>query len=213
MSHVGHNSKVPIRIHDRYLQIILRFAKCRPPCEGREKWIMNYGILPVKTDPYSWLISIHPVFAISRNFKMPIWKESFEKSASIQLNIARKKMCGALKSMPTRSRTVVCVWGRVRVVRRLYVVIISAPYGNGPRYFSALVSSLVPWGHWSEPWLKIIKTQWNCLYEFWLLVLIFFQNFEKIDLIIFSNRSNRLNRQKSLHRLDRVFGQRINRSI
>jgi len=37
-----HNSKVPIRIHERYLQIILRFAKCTPPCEGRGKWIMEY---------------------------------------------------------------------------------------------------------------------------------------------------------------------------
>jgi len=51
MSHMGHNSKVPIRIHDRYLQIILRFAKCGPPCEGRGKWIMDYRILVVKTDP------------------------------------------------------------------------------------------------------------------------------------------------------------------
>jgi len=35
MSHVEHNSKVHIRVHDRYLQIILKFAKCGPPCEGR----------------------------------------------------------------------------------------------------------------------------------------------------------------------------------
>ena len=47
---MGHNSKVPIRIHERYLQIVLRFAKCEPPCEGRGKWIMDYGILPAKTD-------------------------------------------------------------------------------------------------------------------------------------------------------------------
>ena len=30
MSLVGHNSMVPIFIHKRYLQIILRFAKCGP---------------------------------------------------------------------------------------------------------------------------------------------------------------------------------------
>jgi len=38
-------SKVPIRIHERFLQIILKFAKCGPPCEGRRKWIMDYGTL------------------------------------------------------------------------------------------------------------------------------------------------------------------------
>jgi len=61
MSHLGHNSKVPIRIHDRYLQIIrvLRFAKCGPPCEGRGKWIMDYEILPVKTDPLEGPTIIH----------------------------------------------------------------------------------------------------------------------------------------------------------
>jgi len=37
-----------------------------------------------------------------------------------------------------------------------------------------------------------------------------FQNFEKIDLIILPNRSNRSNRKKSLNRLDRFIGQRIN---
>jgi len=51
MSHVGHNCKVPIRIHKRYLQIIMKFAKCGPPCEGIGKWIMDYGILQVRTDP------------------------------------------------------------------------------------------------------------------------------------------------------------------
>jgi len=73
MSYMGHNFKVPIHIHGRYLQIILKFAKCKPPwrdnvvywktngkinndlqCEiylfeGRGKWIMDYGILPVRT--------------------------------------------------------------------------------------------------------------------------------------------------------------------
>jgi len=49
---MGQNSKVPIRIHDRCLQVILRFAKCGPPFEGRGKWIMDFGILPFKTDPY-----------------------------------------------------------------------------------------------------------------------------------------------------------------
>ena len=38
----------------------------------------------------------------------------------------------------------------------------------------------------------------------------YFQNFEKIDLIILPNRSNRSNRKKSLNRLDRFIGQRIN---
>jgi len=37
-----------------------------------------------------------------------------------------------------------------------------------------------------------------------------FQNFGKIDLIILPNRSNRSNRKKSLNRLDRFIGQRIN---
>jgi len=37
-----------------------------------------------------------------------------------------------------------------------------------------------------------------------------FQNFEKIDLIILPNRSNRSYRKKSLNRLDRFIGQRIN---
>jgi len=31
MSCMGHDFKVPI--HERYLQIILKFAKCKPPCE------------------------------------------------------------------------------------------------------------------------------------------------------------------------------------
>jgi len=38
-----------------------------------------------------------------------------------------------------------------------------------------------------------------------------FQNFEKIDLINLPNRSNRSNRKKSLNRLDRFVGQRINK--
>jgi hypothetical protein len=29
----------------RFISIILKFAKCGPPCEGRGKWIMDYGIL------------------------------------------------------------------------------------------------------------------------------------------------------------------------
>jgi len=37
-----------------------------------------------------------------------------------------------------------------------------------------------------------------------------FQNFEKIDLIILPNRSNRSNRKKSPNRLGRFIGQRIN---
>jgi len=37
-----------------------------------------------------------------------------------------------------------------------------------------------------------------------------FQNFEKIDLIILPNRSNRCNHKKSPNRLDRFIGQRIN---
>ena len=40
-----------------------------------------------------------------------------------------------------------------------------------------------------------------------------FQNFEKIDLIILPNRSNRSNRKKSLNRLDRFIGQRINKYL
>jgi len=40
-----------------------------------------------------------------------------------------------------------------------------------------------------------------------------FQNFEKIDLIILPNRSNRSNRKKSLNRLHRFIGQRINTSL
>jgi len=60
---MGHNSKVPIRIYDRYLQIILRFAKYRPPCEGRGKWIMDYEYFLLgpfflsvflKTQPNHW---------------------------------------------------------------------------------------------------------------------------------------------------------------
>jgi len=43
--HVGQNSKIPIRIGQKYLQIILKFAKCGPPCEGTGKLIMNYGML------------------------------------------------------------------------------------------------------------------------------------------------------------------------
>jgi len=45
MSHVGYISKLPIPIHERYLQIILKFAKCGPPCDGGRKWIIDYGIL------------------------------------------------------------------------------------------------------------------------------------------------------------------------
>ena len=52
MSHVGQNSKVPIRIQEICLQIILKFAKCGPPCEGRGKWIVDYGILAVRTDAH-----------------------------------------------------------------------------------------------------------------------------------------------------------------
>ena len=37
-----------------------------------------------------------------------------------------------------------------------------------------------------------------------------FSEFRKIDLIILPNRSNRSNRKKSLNRLDRFIGQRIN---
>ena len=48
MSHMDSNSKVPIRIRERYLQIILRFAKCGPPCEGRGRWIMDYGIFRLR---------------------------------------------------------------------------------------------------------------------------------------------------------------------
>jgi len=47
MSHMGHNSKVPIRVPERYLQLIMKFAKCGPPCEGRGKWFVR----PVRTDP------------------------------------------------------------------------------------------------------------------------------------------------------------------
>ena len=48
------------------VQIILKFAKCVPPCEGRENWITNYGILPVRTDPndeslMTWRIHMHDV--------------------------------------------------------------------------------------------------------------------------------------------------------
>jgi len=39
-----------------------------------------------------------------------------------------------------------------------------------------------------------------------------FQNFEKIDLIILPNRSNRSNRKELLNRLDGFIGQRINRT-
>jgi len=59
MSHMGHNSKVPIRIHERYLQILLKFTKCRPSCEGRGKWITDYGIPSVRTDPESYLRMSH----------------------------------------------------------------------------------------------------------------------------------------------------------
>jgi len=58
MSHMGHNSKVPIRIRERYLQIILKFVKYGPLCEGRGKWIMDYRILPVSTDSNESLGSI-----------------------------------------------------------------------------------------------------------------------------------------------------------
>jgi len=40
-----------------------------------------------------------------------------------------------------------------------------------------------------------------------------FQNFEKINLINLPNRSNRSNRKKSLNRLDRFMGQRINTCV
>jgi len=40
--HVRHNSKVSIRIHKRYLQITLKFAKCEPRAREEENglWIM-----------------------------------------------------------------------------------------------------------------------------------------------------------------------------
>jgi len=50
MSRVGHNSEIPIRIHERYLQIILKFAN-----SVRGNRIMDYGSwkIPARTDPYS----------------------------------------------------------------------------------------------------------------------------------------------------------------
>ena len=64
MSHMGHNFKVPIRIHERHLQIILRFAKCGPPCEGRRKWIIDYVTLPAKTD-FNSVMTIEKKWGIS----------------------------------------------------------------------------------------------------------------------------------------------------
>ena len=48
---MGHNFKVPNLIHERYPQIVTKSVKCGPPCEGREKWIIDYGTLPVRTEP------------------------------------------------------------------------------------------------------------------------------------------------------------------
>jgi len=45
MFHVGQNSKIPLRIRQKYLQIILKFAECGPLCEGTGKLIMNYEML------------------------------------------------------------------------------------------------------------------------------------------------------------------------
>jgi len=64
MSHMGHNPKVPIRIHEGYPQIILKFAKCdlRVREEETGLWIMEYFQLgPTLTEysiihhPFSWL--------------------------------------------------------------------------------------------------------------------------------------------------------------
>jgi len=38
MAHMGHNFKVPIRIHERYLQIILKFARPCSPTLGQVDW-------------------------------------------------------------------------------------------------------------------------------------------------------------------------------
>jgi len=43
MPRMGHNSTVPIRIHERYLQIIPKFGIIW--CEGRGKWMTEYGML------------------------------------------------------------------------------------------------------------------------------------------------------------------------
>ena len=59
MSHMGHIFTVPIRIHERYLQIIPKFGKCGPPCEGRGKWIMDYGMLRL-LGPTLTVIQIRP---------------------------------------------------------------------------------------------------------------------------------------------------------
>jgi len=41
---MGHHPKVLIPFHKGYLQIILKFAKCGPPCEGRGNWTRAHGI-------------------------------------------------------------------------------------------------------------------------------------------------------------------------
>jgi len=47
---MGHNTKVPIRIHVRYHQTIFKFAKCGPRCEGRGQWI----IVGLESVPGQW---------------------------------------------------------------------------------------------------------------------------------------------------------------
>ena len=61
---MGHNSKVPIRIYDRYLRIILRFAKCGPSCEGRGKWIIDYGIFQFRPTLIQMNFNFKSLFAI-----------------------------------------------------------------------------------------------------------------------------------------------------
>jgi len=54
---MGHNSTVPIRIHEKYLQNIPKFGKYGPPCEERGKWIMEYGMLRLgpSAEPFVFL--------------------------------------------------------------------------------------------------------------------------------------------------------------
>ena len=60
MSHMGHNSTVPIRIHEKISQDYSEIWKMRTSVRGKRK--MDYGLwnAPVRTDPHSTQSNLFP---------------------------------------------------------------------------------------------------------------------------------------------------------
>jgi len=90
MSHVGHSSKVPIRIHERNLQIIFKFAQCGPPFEGRG--LSNYGLWRnIRTDPYLFICTVHPSSCCCYNICQSSKQSSNKARRSLFTKICRKR--------------------------------------------------------------------------------------------------------------------------